>query len=184
MDIILLFPLINKSVSLPASSLISQRKREKQRLLGKKSGKFCQTVKESGNPLYPSQLITERRRGRECELSKHECPSFPHSAQNPRGENIIVTFWVLKDPGTLGSLRRQSVTCFLELEAQELEDSSSTEVISSIAKKDTVIFAEIKLMLTFLYSQIYIVYKRDIKMLRNLKIITKLISTGQIIVLD
>ena len=70
------------------------------------------------------------------------------------------------------------MTCFLELEAQELEDSSSTEVISSIAKKDTVIFAEIKLMLTFLYSQIYIVYKRDIKMLRNLKIITKLISTG------
>ena len=70
------------------------------------------------------------------------------------------------------------MTCFLELEVQELEDSSSTEVISSIAKKDTVIFAEIKLMLTFLYSQIYILYTRDMKMLRNLKIITKLISTG------
>ena len=70
------------------------------------------------------------------------------------------------------------MTCFLELEVQELEDSSFTEVISSIAKKDTVIFAEIKLMLTFLYSQIYILYTRDMKMLRNLKIITKLISTG------
>ena len=70
------------------------------------------------------------------------------------------------------------MTCFLELEVQELEDSSFTEVISSIAKKGTVIFAEIKLMLTFLYSQIYILYTRDMKMLRNLKIITKLISTG------
>ena len=70
------------------------------------------------------------------------------------------------------------MTCFLELEIQELEDSSFTEVISSIAKKGTVIFAEIKLMLTFLYSQIYILYTRDMKMLRNLKIITKLISTG------
>ena len=70
------------------------------------------------------------------------------------------------------------MTCFLELEVQELEDSGFTEVISSIAKKGTVIFAEIKLMLTFLYSQIYILYTRDMKMLRNLKIITKLISTG------
>ena len=39
-------------------------------------------------------------------------------------------------------------------------------------------------MLTFLYLQFYILYKGDIKMLRNLKIITKLISTGQIIILD
>lgn len=70
------------------------------------------------------------------------------------------------------------MTCFLELEVQELEDSSSTEVISSTAKEDKVIFAEIKLMLTFLCSQFYILYKGDIKMLRNPEIITKLISTG------
>ena len=58
---------------------------------------------------------------------------------------MIVTFQE-PDIKNFRNLRRQLMTYFLKHNSRK----SSTEVISIIAKEDRVIFAEIKLMLTFL----------------------------------